>query len=479
MRRSWTSSYLTPRLTLATLLATGLGTLWFIVCFTTAISLFGLGRASSYRNLVFTGDGQAIVQSTLGGRRPNSDPIYHTLDGKVVADSVRLYINHAYSQPLPHTAEAIRGIPDSSWRNRLAGFAVKSPNARMFWYLVHDGKLDGAAYFVGYDPLSLRLIGFLGRAGFRDTRPAPDDWFQIPLPLFTSGAWAPQHGAFGAQPNMPVSRFEKLLLYSGGELLQVDFSEQTVEKIVTPALLIALGNFSIPRVKDSDLFVIAARLPQEVLILSDEGEIQTRLPIPIELRDKKLTVRGTLQGEYILQADNPTDFFAPTTVVWMSAEGKPLRTATVTLREREQQDPMQAWMLFALLPFPLLMAVLAVVTSMPGWNNGVAADFAVNFAERVQQFWAPMSVLMLISAVLAVVAYRRQRSYEGRGSAVWAVFVVLLGPWALVAYLVHRAWPVRTACEHCGRSTPRNRAECLACAEPFPAPELRGIEVFA
>jgi hypothetical protein len=180
-----------------------------------------------------------------------------------------------------------------------------------------------------------------------------------------------------------------------------------------------------------------------------------------------------------LEAVKPTDFYAPTTVVWVDPEGKQLRAASVQLRERNQEDPLQAWALVSLLPVPALLAMLAVVTSVPSWNAGASADFAVNFAERVQAFWLPMTVLMVLSAMLALLAYRRHRRYESRGAGAWAVFVLLLGPLGLVAYLLHRSWPVRTACEHCGRPTPRNHSQCLACNQTFPAPELRGIEVFA
>jgi len=479
MRRIGSRILLTPSLTLATLLAVGLGALWFILCFTTGISLFGLGHGSTFRHLVFTADGQAILQSNLGGHGPNTVRIYHTLDGKLVADPDRLPINHSFSRPLPPAVDSARGIPSSSWRNRLVGFSGKTPSSRVFWYLVHDGQFDGAAYFVGYDPLRRARVGFLARDGYHDTLPARSEWFQIPLPLITAGGWAPWHGAYGVRPNTTPSGVEKLLIYSGGELSRVDFFEQAVEKVTTPDRVIALVMFSFPREKDSDQLAIAVRLPEEVLILSDQGELEARLPLPKELRDKSLTLRGTLQGEVILQADDPTDHFAPTTVVWMSAEGKPLRTETVKLRERDQQDPLQAWMLFALLPFPLLMAVMGVVTSVPSWNNGISADFAVNFAERVQAFWLPMTVLMVLSAMLALLAYRRQRRYESRAAVAWAVFVLLLGPLGLVAYLLHRPWPVRTACEHCGRPMPRNRSQCLGCEQTFPAPELRGIEVFA
>ena len=35
------------------------------------------------------------------------------------------------------------------------------------WFFVHDGQPQGAGYFVGYERVSNRRVGFIGLAGFR------------------------------------------------------------------------------------------------------------------------------------------------------------------------------------------------------------------------------------------------------------------------------------------------------------------------
>ena len=35
------------------------------------------------------------------------------------------------------------------------------------WFFVHDGKPQGSGYFVGYESVSNRLVGFIGLAGSR------------------------------------------------------------------------------------------------------------------------------------------------------------------------------------------------------------------------------------------------------------------------------------------------------------------------
>ena len=35
------------------------------------------------------------------------------------------------------------------------------------WFFVHDGKPEGAGYFVGYERVSNRRVGFIGLSGFR------------------------------------------------------------------------------------------------------------------------------------------------------------------------------------------------------------------------------------------------------------------------------------------------------------------------
>jgi hypothetical protein len=163
----------------------------------------------------------------------------------------------------------------------------------------------------------------------------------------------------------------------------------------------------------------------------------------------------------------------------MDGKGKLMRTESVQVRERSQEDPIQAWALVALMPVPMLLTVLAALTSIPSLDRGASLDFAVNLAQRVETFGLPAGLLMMLSVALAVWAYRRQRSFEARGAAAWATFVFLLGPLGVAAYLLHRSWPVQTDCERCGRPTPRNRGACLVCEQPFSSPEMVGVEIFA
>jgi hypothetical protein len=98
---------------------------------------------------------------------------------------------------------------------------------------------------------------------------------------------------------------------------------------------------------------------------------------------------------------------------------------------------------------------------------------------RSIDWWLPAALVGMLSAVFAVIAYRRQRALAGAGAWIWAALVFVLGPPGFVGYFVHRRWPARTPCEHCGAIVPRGRSTCRACAAEFPPPALHGIEIFA
>ncbi len=89
------------------------------------------------------------------------------------------------------------------------------------------------------------------------------------------------------------------------------------------------------------------------------------------------------------------------------------------------------------------------------------------------------TVVCVLSAASATIAYRRQRRDGPQRAIPWALFVFLLGPAGLFGYLVHRHWPVVERCAACGAQEPRDRDACQACQADFPAPALVGGEVFA
>jgi hypothetical protein len=92
-----------------------------------------------------------------------------------------------------------------------------------------------------------------------------------------------------------------------------------------------------------------------------------------------------------------------------------------------------------------------------------------------------MIIAQLLAAGLAILCYRRQVRYRGSRSEriVWPLFVLALGLPGWVAYRFCRTWPVLETCSACGVGVPRDRGECAHCEADFPAPALKGTEVFA
>ena len=65
-------------------------------------------------------------------------------------------------------------------------------------------------------------------------------------------------------------------------------------------------------------------------------------------------------------------------------------------------------------------------------------------------------VVFALSAVLAVVAWRRSRSFglAKRDRVAWVVFVLLLGLPAFVGFVLYRRWPIRLPCPNCHAQVP-------------------------
>jgi predicted amidophosphoribosyltransferase len=45
--------------------------------------------------------------------------------------------------------------------------------------------------------------------------------------------------------------------------------------------------------------------------------------------------------------------------------------------------------------------------------------------------------------------------------------------------MIQHGFPPRVPCPACGAAVPQRRDACAACRKPFPAPTLKGTEVFA
>jgi hypothetical protein len=129
-------------------------------------------------------------------------------------------------------------------------------------------------------------------------------------------------------------------------------------------------------------------------------------------------------------------------------------------------------------PLPVTIAELTFVPRSeadgPGFENyrqQVRRSLAAN--------WFPLLVVYAVAMAMAVYVTRRERSRGNPSAVAWGILVFLLGPAGLLGYWLHRIWPARQRCPHCGKLAPCDRSSCLACQRPIPEPARIGIEVFA
>jgi hypothetical protein len=266
-------------------------------------------------------------------------------------------------------------------------------------------------------------------------------------------------------------------IYSAAKAHIVDFPTRSVSQVELPDRVVSLGH-TWKTVSDDDglhqgrALKVLVRLPTEIRDL--EGRV---IPIPEAIRDQNIQVISTLGDDVVLLAR----YFEPSDsqLYWIDKEGQVTRHETLP-REPERDFGGMEWVSGLAMPMPTVLGpTLFVIAPLSKVSNGEAPDFPTALAKSLPVVWLPALLVCVVSVIAAAATYRRQRRYSGTGAAAWAIFVLLLGVPGWIGYRLHRSWPARTRCEHCGRVVPRDRATCLACAAEFPPPAARGIEVFA
>ncbi len=160
-------------LVMATTLAVGFGTLWFVLVNVVGEGLYEAWAGSPARppgeRLAVRADGTPLIASTPR-RALNAE--YRELNGRALSDPENLrLVDPVWMETLFRGSKFQRFLYPSSWENRLKLF-VDDQHRSLYWFFVHDGKPDGTGYFVGYDRADSRLVGFIGQSGFTSS-PVP------------------------------------------------------------------------------------------------------------------------------------------------------------------------------------------------------------------------------------------------------------------------------------------------------------------
>jgi hypothetical protein len=458
-------------LLLAAILAMGAGLAWGVVggiLVATVETVFRPTRVFwENEGLVILRDGTPIIQSNRYYGVTSNE--FHTLDGKEFKRD---------GQPMLHAESACRlsgplssrhRFPRMSWSQRVKSIDLSNET---IWYFVHDGWLQGHGYFAGYDKQTRLPVGYIGRAGFRPDEPPENDQFPVDgRRLCAEQAishlnWSTTSEEWNAEGNIANC----LYLATEDGVVLVNLASRSARAVTRDAKFTSISSMN-------GLLVI--RTPDSVRILQPSGKQLSSYPLPPALRsDVDMELFGLAKKRIVLYDSScwpvphpPRDAF------WLDADGKIARHEKVNMRDRGQPD----WI--SPTAQNLIMSMAAVPspgTLVAGVGFDLWREHDFDRLQRVwPEWWPALLATTIISAVLAVVSYRRQRKYAWSWPGMWAAFVLLFGVPAYIGYLVHRHWPARLPCPKCGRLVPRDRPACAACHQDFPAPASKGIEVFA
>lgn len=480
MIKSFARRVLDPLL-LATILGAGAAIVWVLAFgWTTSIVTQLIGRSTPSKSLIFTVEGEPLLQ--LHNPHDYSISVYRTLDGQEVANPDRVEpLEFNGSLPGLKSPRCSMLYPYYLYRQ----FTQKR-GAPAYWYLVHDGEPLGHAYFAGFDVSSKRSLGYIGLSGLSDQIPSLDKRFAIDTRLLQNGNVATL-GLSGVRDSDAEQDdgIASVYVMSGESVYKVDLLRRSVSAVALPNKPIAVGNVRIPTpIADERRVIfksrIAVRLPDRILLLNSDDTPSKSIALPESVRDVALTVYPTTGDESILEK-NPVSLIFPTDIFWINGQSHVVRKEQVTLYPEDlDAGRRSAWGAAIVLPTPLPYALVYLVfTPLLEVSSTVAPDYRSALAASLSDCWPPLVTICLLSAALVVGCFRHHRCYEKTGGIKWAVFVLLFGVPGLVGYWLHRRWPTMERCGGCGATVPRDRLECLACAAEFPAPVLKGIEVFA
>jgi hypothetical protein len=384
------------------------------------------------------------------------------------------------------------------WEHRLKSF-VNERDPGVHWYFVHDGKPEGAGYFVGYERVSNRRVGFIGLLGFRSDAVPADEWIPVRSSVMDYSQWT-------SAPNWIVSRSSwdppalrpgqgdipphLVHVPSGNRLRLVDLAARTVSTVFeTPEPIAAVG---VPELLSSAQGTaskeqpILVRTGQQIKALDHKYQVTRIFKIPSEADRQSTVIWYEIgNGQAIAEFSGPGTprralNASRQTIYKIATDGTIQDQFEVILQDSAPGlgQQMGTLLLAVAVPVPAIVVVIEPLMLM---GIEQAQSYPAAVSTMLRDSWSSLLVVFALAFVLAALAKRRGRAFglSQREQYVWAVVVVLLGIPAYVGFLLYRRWPVRLPCPNCHARAPRDRALCAECGTRFPDPALKGIEIFA
>ena len=239
-------------LALSLVVALGFGMVWAVLtdwAVNAAKDLLGCEKAWEYIN--FRMDGTPVIERYESP--PAGGVAFRDLDGRpLVISRQEAWLQGA---DLANSAGTIhfdysRTCPwyvNPPWRNRIAGLNDGGQPA-VYWYFLGDGTPPGTGYFVGYDSIGKRRLGYIGRGGFQTGLPSPEQRFPLRAHKTARSALASTQFPREQEPiSPPYSQgpgfFPGWVVYvlADDALIEVNLQRRTAQVVLREPGLISAG----------------------------------------------------------------------------------------------------------------------------------------------------------------------------------------------------------------------------------------------
>lgn len=481
----------------AAVLAAGFGTLWAVLVgwVGAAIEQARTGKNRLLReSIVATADGTPLIESVSYDDRVHTT--YRDVNGHEHAPIERknlvlgMYLHGESARP--------RELLLNVWRNRIKVFVDEREPAAV-WYFVHDGHPEGAGYFVGYEHISNRLIGYIGNSGFRAERPPSDQQIPIRGTLDLNEWWSSETLAVDNPNFLGELRLDRgdvpprLVHVPSGKVLRlVDLGARTITtafEAPAPIVSVSVPSFSSSyagseSTKEQPILVWAG---ETIYKLNHQYQVMGTFTLPADV-DHQTTVTWyeTESGQSVVECvrkpkagEGHGDNTSTPTVYLVAADGSIRQSFEVALRSGANPITEEARFRLLSFAFPGPASLAGAVLMMAMENPALGLAAAVR--GMLKPALPALATVCVISSILAAIAWRQGRAFgfSRREQIPWVVFVLLFGVPGFAGFLLHRRWPARELCPHCHARCPRDRDTCAECGTPFPEPALKGTEIFA
>jgi hypothetical protein len=434
-------------------------------------ALHGLQRDSSRdlstTRMVIAFDG-AVMLSTSSGK--DRSTVLTDMEGKPITDerytSNGQYNNELYPSNLANRERASFG--GYWWRARssedwveLLTFNYGTPE---LWYLIKGQR----SYFVGYDRMSGRCLGYCDADGFK-------------------GADAPIR-PFASEPQGERVQNLPCLYWVGSKLFTVDFGDRQLTPIADFGSERIYGALRYPN--NADQTRIAVALESEIRFFDSHGALLTSTPYAHDLHQWPvigITATADFSRTFVQYAP---DYFTYTPgrplVQHLDAfDGQMQRIASYTHDETIFVMPTTWVEYFGYLtnmPVPswywtlrTQMAEAAGKRPEPTFSDTIVASVVgLDMGNRSISMLCGFAVLLGVGAGVWA-----RRVGLTRGQTIgWIATTLVFGLPGFLAFRMCTAWPTQVRCPQCGQLRPAEAEACPRCRQIWQAVAPTGAEIF-